>query len=346
MIEFIHIQILWLLFLLPVWAVLAWWHYTGRRKKLRQMIAPGLQPVVVEGKSRLKAVTRTSLQLLGMGCLIMALAQPVAGVRTLSGDRAGIDIVIALDVSRSMTATDITPNRLDRAKLAIDDLLSQIRNDRIALVVFAGDAYNMMPVTTDIGTAKLLSSSVSVEDVPVQGTNMAKAIEVSMAAFPKESSGGKAVIMISDGEDHEGKVEKMAKTAASNGIVIFTVGIGTAEGGAVLQADENGVMTQKTDAEGNPVISKLNPQTLQMIAEATGGMYVDGSEPSQALKKVFDQINRMEKFKYGKKVYTDANHLYQWVLVAGLLFLVLEWLITEQPNRLWKKLGIFENRKS
>ena len=244
--------------------------------------------------------------------------------------RKGIDVVIALDVSKSMLATDLAPNRLERAKQMILKLMDQMPNDRIALVLFAGKAYMQMPLTIDHGAAAIFVSSATPDAIPAQGTVFSDALQMSARAFNTKEGRFKSVILISDGEDHDEEALKTAESISQQGIMVCTVGIGSPEGS---QIPDNATNDYKRDAMGNIVISKLNEDELKQIAEKTNGIYVHFESSDQTINDLMQQLSQVEK-----KTFTDVSLLnyttyYMWF--AGLMFLllILEFVLPERKRR-------------
>jgi Ca-activated chloride channel family protein len=242
---------------------------------------------------------------------------------------AGIDIMVALDVSKSMLSNDIKPSRLERAKQLVSMLIDQSDNNRVGLVLFAGKAYLQMPLTADLSEAKLFLSNASVDAVPVQGTNISEALQLSNNALDTKEKKHKAVVLISDGEDHDADAEKIATTLADNGAIVYTVGIGTAEGSAIT---EPGTGTLKTDRNGKTVISKLNEEELKQIANVTGGNYFYMEDVSKTVTEVSTALNGIEKKLVesgGERSYLSIS---PFIIAIALLLLVVEIFIPERKK--------------
>lgn len=280
------------------------------------------------------------LTLLTLASIFIAVANPQMGSQLEKVKRKGIDIVIALDVSNSMLAQDIKPSRLDRAKQSINRLIDDLENDRIGLVVFAGKAYTQLPITTDYAAAKLMLSTVSTDLVPVQGTSIGKAIEMSESQFNLEKS-GKAIIIITDGENHDEEALDKVTKAAEQGIRIYTIGLGLAEG-APIPIYSNGVMTGfKKDRAGSTIITRLDETMLQQIAEAGKGIYVRASNSQVGLNKIFDEIKRLEQNTYDVKSYSDYEDKFQYFIGIALILIFINYIINERKSRLADKFNIF-----
>jgi Ca-activated chloride channel family protein len=242
-------------------------------------------------------------------------------------NRQGIDVMIALDVSRSMLASDIQPNRLERARLLVNKLIDKLENDRIGLVLFAGRAYLQMPLTTDHGSAKIYVNTASPESVPTQGTVISEALTMCENTFERKEKKYKAVILVSDGEDHDESALRIAKDMASNGVILHAVGVGTTRGAEIIDPFTN---EPKRDAQGNIVLSKLNETELFQIAQTGGGVYQLLNDTDAAVKKLLDQINSMEQKSITDNSFVNYRTFFQWLLAGALIFLVAELFIAER----------------
>ncbi len=244
--------------------------------------------------------------------------------------RAGVDVMIAIDVSKSMLATDSKPNRLEKARQLVYKLLEELKDDRIGLVLFAGRAYLQMPLTTDHSAAKMYVQNASPDVIPTQGTIFSEALRVSNSGFNSKERKFKSIVLISDGEDHDPEALKIAASLAENGVMINTVGIGSPEGSNIIDPSTD---TYKTDAQGQPVLSKLNEPLLQQMAAASKGVYSRLDNVAETVKTLKDQINTIEKTSIDDASFRDYDSLFYWFVAAAILFLVLEqcW-----PERKWK----------
>jgi len=268
--------------------------------------------------------------------IIIAVARPQYGKKLQEVTRKSAELVIAIDVSHSMEATDITPNRLDRAKKAISELLKKSQ-DKIAIIIFAGKAYTFTPLTADYSGIDMLLSSLSTNDISTQGTDISAAIELGMKSFSPETKKGKALIIITDGENHEEKAIEMAKTAHDKGIIVSTIGMGKTK--AVPIPTKNGSF--KKDRYGEKVLTKLNEPLLQQIAETGGGIYTRGNNIKNGLEDVLAQLNKLDKENSKIKVegYSDK---FMYFVVLALAFLLLEFIILERKNKRLKNIKLFD----
>lgn len=245
-------------------------------------------------------------------------------------NRQGIDVMIALDVSRSMLARDIQPNRLERARQLVNKLIDRLQNDRIGLVLFAGRAYLQMPLTTDHGSAKIYVNTASPESVPTQGTVIGEALRMCDNTFERKEKKFKAVILISDGEDHDESAQSVAREMADNGVFLHTVGVGTTRGSQIIDPVSN---EPKRDAQGNVVITKLNETELFQLARTGNGVYQLLNDTDAAVKNIMEQINSMEQKSITDNSYVNYRSFFQWLIAAALLFLIAEIFIAERKLR-------------
>jgi len=297
-----------------------------------------LIPAVSNGR----LVLKFAILMLAFTMLIFGLANPQIGSKLVEGERKGIDIMVALDVSNSMLAQDIEPNRLERAKQAISKLVDKLGNDRIGMVVFAGNAYVQLPITTDHSAAKMFLSTISTKVVPTQGTAIGEAIELAEQSFDDESH-SRAIIVITDGETHEDDAVKIADASSDKGIYVYTIGMGLPQGSPIPEVDKYGRQTGfKKDRQGNTVVTRLNEDMLQQIASAGNGTYVRANNTQAGLSKVFEEINKLEKTEFESKMFSDYEDRFQYFIALSILFLILELLIFERKSKLLSKIEVFK----
>lgn len=320
---------LYLLLLIPLYIALFMLARYSRKKKLEHFGTAGVLERLIPNYSTSKGILKLILLSLVWACLVIAAANPQSGSKLERIQRKGIDLVFALDVSNSMLAEDITPNRLARAKQAISSLVDQLEDDRIGLVVFAGDAYVQMPVTTDFAATRLYLDNISTTSVPVQGTAIGKAIEKASECFG-DSKQSKAIILITDGENHEDDAIEAAKNAASNGIKVYTIGMGSPQGAPIPVYNGNMIIGYKKDNAGATVISKLDESLLKQIADAGKGIFVRANNSSAGVKEVFNHISDLEKNEFDAKVFSDYEDRFGIFLFAALLLLLIEIMIPDR----------------
>jgi Ca-activated chloride channel family protein len=316
-----------------------------RRKSLNKIAEAGLQSIVLPQLSKSKVVWRFIFWCLAMAFLVIAIANPQFGTKLEEAKREGIDIMIALDVSNSMKAQDLAPNRLENAKQSIGRLINNLNEDRIGIIVFAGQSYVQLPITTDYSSAKLFLESISCDMIPTQGTAIGAAIDLAVESFDPKSPAAKAIIVITDGENHEDDAVKSAEAAAEKGMTVHTIGMGS-EAGVPLPLVSNGnIVGYRKDNEGNTVVSKLNTALLKEIAAAGKGIFVQAGRSQSALSVVKDELNKMEKKEYASKRYTDYEGRFQFFLAAAIFLLISESLLSERKSKFLQKLNLFNESK-
>ncbi len=332
--------------LIPICAVIYIWYVLKAKRNLKKLGDTALINQLMPDVSKAKKTTRFILFLLGLSFLILGICNLQTGSKMQDVKREGADIMICLDVSNSMLAQDLSPNRLERAKIAIENMIDKLQGDRLGIVVFAGEAYVQLPITTDYSTAKLFLESINTKIVPVQGTNIADAINKAAESFGKDEGKNKAIVIITDGEQNEeDDAVAAAEEVAKKNIVIHTIGVGS-ETGVPIPNVVNGITAgYKKDKQGNTVVTKLDPKILQDIAAATNGVYVQASSADIGLDAILNKIAEMDKKQMESKMYTDYEDQFQWFLGAALLFLIVESLISERVSKLWKKLNLFKDAK-
>lgn len=252
--------------------------------------------------------------------------------------------MVVLDVSNSMMAQDIKPSRLDKAKMAIARMVEKLSNDKVGMIVFAGDAYVQLPITTDYSSAKLFLSNITTDIVPVQGTAIGAAIDLAVKSFTPETETSKAIIIITDGENHQDDAVEAARRAREQGITIHTIGMGLEQGAPIPEKGKPGQFMK--DGSGNIVVSKLDAETLGEIARAGNGLYIRASNTEVGLSTLLDEINSMQKSLLEEKVYSDYDEKYQYFLLAGLFFIFLEFMILGRKNKRLMKIHIFRKENN
>lgn len=342
MFRFAHPEFLYLFAVLPVYLILFVIYRIRKKKSLQKMGDVSLVEKLSPYSSGIRQSVRHVLFLLGNAAIILAAAGPQIGSRLEEVKRKGADVMIALDVSNSMKAQDIQPSRLGRAKQAIARLIDRLEGDRIGIIVFAGEAYMQLPVTTDYAAAKLFLNYIDTDIVPTQGTAIGAAIELAMESFGQDNKRNKAVIIITDGENHEDDAVAAAKSAFEKGIIIHTIGMGSVEGAPIPVVHNRVQVDFKKDKEGNIIISRLNPEALSSIASEGGGKFIRATNSDDGLSAAIKEINKMEKAEFGAKMITDYEDRFQYFLGAGLLLLLMEFLISERRSKWFSQFRLFD----
>ncbi|MBL0049850.1 MAG: VWA domain-containing protein [Bacteroidetes bacterium] len=346
MFRFENIHYLYGLLLIPIIILTALLIRRWRKRTIASFADANLVNALVPDLSKFKPALKVTFLCLAFFFLIIGLANPQNGSKLEEIKREGVDLIIALDISNSMRAEDLSPNRLENAKLAISRLIENLRDDRIGVVIFAGQAYVQLPVTTDYAAAKLFLDNISTDMIPTQGTAIGNAIELAVNSFDPKSGNSKAIIVITDGENHEDDAIKAAEAAAEKGIAVHTIGMGSPNG-APIPLYQNGHQTGfRKDNSGTTVITRLDENNLQQIASMGHGIYVRATNSQAGLSIIFDQINKMQKKEFGSKVYTDYDDHFQIFLFLAILFFMIELLISETVSKWWLKLDLFGKNKN
>ena len=276
--------------------------------------------------------------------VILGVAGPQFGSKLQQVQKQGVELMVVLDVSNSMMAQDIKPSRLDKAKMAIARMVEKLSNDKVGMIVFAGDAYVQLPITTDYSSAKLFLSNITTDIVPVQGTAIGAAIDLAVKSFTPETETSKAIIIITDGENHQDDAVEAARRAREQGITIHTIGMDLEQGAPIPEKGKPGQFMK--DGSGNIVVSKLDAETLGEIARAGNGLYIRASNTEVGLSTLLDEINSMQKSLLEEKVYSDYDEKYQYFLLAGLFFIFLEFMILGRKNKRLMKIHIFRKENN
>lgn len=335
----------YILFAIPVIVVvfllLLVWKRTVQKRFVDKELLKKLSP----NRSLFKSVLKVLVLCLAIACLSFALVNPKIGTKLETVKREGVDIVFALDVSKSMLAEDIAPNRLEKSKQLITQIINGLAGDRIGIIGYAGSAFPQVPITSDFSSAKLFLSGMNTDMVSSQGTAITQAIEMAQTFYDDEDQTNRVLFIISDGEDHEGNVSVIAEEAAEKGIRIFTIGVGTLEGGPI-PIKENGVLQYyKRDQNNEQVITRLSEETLKEIAKTANGEYIDGSNTKVVVDQVKAILNGMDKKEFEAKQFTDFKDQFQWFLAGALFLLVLDVFLLERQTAWLKKLNLFNEKE-
>ena len=337
---------LYLLFVIPVLVVIFLFNLYWKRKKQREFgdlrSIEKLSPM----RSAFKTTLKFSVVLLGLAALIVGLVNPKIGTKTETVKREGIDIVFAIDVSKSMLCEDIAPNRLEKSKQVVSQLINQFAGDRIGIVAYAGSAFPTLPITTDYAVAKMFLQSMNTDIVSSQGTALDEAIKLSATYFDDDKQTSKLIILISDGEDHGEGAQDAAEEAKKAGIKIITVGIGTEKGGPIPLKEDGRTLSFKRDNNDEVVVTKRNTASLQSIAKNTKGGYVDGNVTRQVLDYVKNALDNIERTEFESQQFTDYNAQFQWFLGLAFLLLALDVLLLEKKTNWIQRLNLFNEKKS
>lgn len=345
MFRFENIEYLYLLAGIPIFTLIFIISRILRIQKLKYAGDEALLSRLIPDVSGFKPLYKFILLMLGFGLAVVALANPQIGTKMEEVKREGIELIIALDVSNSMKAEDIKPNRLERAKQSILRLIDNLVSDKIGLIVFAGDAFLQLPLTTDYSAAKLMVTTIEPEMIATQGTAIGHAITMGMGSFSNQNDINKAMIIITDGENHEDDALSAAEDAASEDIIIHTIGMGSLDGAPIPLYQNGREIGYAKDKSGNTVITKLNAGMLQQIAAQTSGRFIRSSSSDPDLTTLVEEISSMDKKEFESKVFTEYEDRFQYFLAAALFIFLLEIIISSKKNKYIEKLIQFAGGK-
>lgn len=342
MFRFANIEILWLIpvvFLL----IIAYVVYTRRkRRQLEEFGDAELMEQLMPNASRVRPNVKFGIVMVALVLLIIAAARPQFGQSEHSEKRQGIEAIVALDISNSMLAEDVAPNRLDRAKQMVSKLMDNMVNDKVGLVVFAGDAFIQLPITCDYVSAKMFLNTISSNLIKTQGTAIGQALATSIRCFGEQSDASRAIILITDGENHEDDAVAVAQRAKEAGIQVLVVGIGKPEGSPIPVPGTNNFIK---DRQGNVVVSKLNEEMCREIAQAGGGIYVRCDNTNTATKAIQKELDKLATQEIETQVFTDYNEQFQSFALIALLLLVIDFFIFNRKNKSLTRIDIFGEEK-
>lgn len=344
MFRFANHTLLYLLLLCAVFIILLVFYVRRRKKSISNFGNWELVKELMPQYAPNLPIYRALFIIGALAFLILAVARPQFGERKATIRKEGIEIMIALDISNSMLTEDITPNRLERAKYALTQLIDNLQDDKLGLVVFAGDAFIQLPMTHDYSAAKLFVSTISPDLISEQGTSMGSAISMATTSFTTDSDIGKAIIIITDGEDHEGDAIGAAKKAKEKGIQVFTIGMGLEKGAPIPTPQQNGEFIK--DEAGNVVISKLNPAYLKKVAAAANGTYIQASNTNVGLDDILKEINRLNTESYESTEFTAHAEQFQYFLAVSILLLIVGIIFPERRHTSFAKYNIFKVEKT
>lgn len=345
MYELDHPYYFYLLALIPV-VVLLYLALILWKKKARKAFGDSeLLEQLAPERSTAKPFVKLLLAVLIIASLIVGLVNPKVGTRLETVKREGVDIVFALDVSKSMLAADVRPNRLEKSKQLVSRTLDKLVSDRVGMIIYAGSAYPQLPITTDYSAARLFLKSVDTDIIPSQGTAIADAIDMATEYYDDEEQKNRVLVIITDGEDHEEGISEAVEKARDKGIKIFTVGVGTDRGAPIPDMRNGYNVGYKKDRNGEVVVSKLNTDVLRQISKETDGAYINGTNTREVVDFLMESISEMEKKEFEATVFSDYEDQFQWFLGLALLLLILDVFVLERKTQWFKKLGLFEKHE-
>lgn len=331
---------LWMLLIIPILVLVRFIVWQKRKRNLRKFGDPSLLKEMMPDVSKYRPTIKFCLLLSVITILIFMIARPQVGSKISHEKREGIEVLIALDISNSMLAQDVIPSRLEKSKLLIEDLVDHFTNDKVGLVVFAGDAFVQLPITNDYVSAKMFLQNINPSLITTQGTDLARAISLSQSCFTQREHIGRAIIVITDGEDHEGGALEAAREAYKKGINVFILGVGTSKGAPI--PDGNGGYLK--DNSGQIVLSALNEQMCQQVAKAGNGVYIHVDNTSDAQEKLNKELSKLQSGISDTVVYSEYNEQFQIFGIILLLLLIVETILLESRNPLFKQINLFRDK--
>lgn len=331
----------WGLLVIPVililFALLQFWKRRAQKNFANKALLKRLSP----NQSVFKAILKVVVLCLAFACLVMALVNPKVGTKLETVKREGVDIVFAVDVSKSMLAEDVAPNRLEKSKQLVTQIINNLASDRVGIIAYAGKAFPQLPITTDYASAKMFLQNMNTDMLSSQGTAINEAIELAKTYFDDEEQTNRVMIIISDGEDHSDVAANVAEEANEEGIRIFTIGVGDVQGGPI-PLKRNGVLEgYKKDNQGETVVTRLDEETLKGIADEANGTYINGNNTAEVVDSIREILNKMDKTEFEAKEFADFKDQFQWFLGLAIFFLLLDILFLERKTAWLKRLNLF-----
>ena len=331
----------WAFIIIPVMLMVFLWTFFWKKRTQKSfgsaVVLKRLSPDLSFFKSSLKFI----ILCLAVGFLVIGLINPKIGTKLETIKREGVDIVFAIDVSKSMLAEDVAPNRLEKSKQLVTQIINNLASDRVGIIAYAGKAFPQLPITTDYASAKMFLQSMNTDMLSSQGTAINEAIELSRNYFDDEEQTNRVLIIISDGEDHNDLSVEVAEAASEEGIKIYTIGVGSEKGGPIPLKRNGVVMSYKKDQNNETVITKLNEETLRLIANEAKGGYINGSQTADVVEQIRAVLSAMDKKEFEAKEFAEYKDQFQWFLGIGLFFLILDVLLLERKTAWLKRLNLF-----
>lgn len=331
----------WVLAVIPViilfFLVLQIWKRHAQKKFANKKLLKRLSP----NQSLFKSILKLTVICLAIASLSIALVNPKIGTKLETVKREGVDIVFAVDVSKSMLAEDIAPNRLEKAKQLVTQIINNLASDRVGIIAYAGKAFPQLPITTDYASAKMFLQNMNTDMLSSQGTAINEAIELAKTYYDDDEQTNRVLIIISDGEDHSEDAAKVAEEASEEGIRIFTIGVGDAKGGPIPIKRNGIVLNYKKDSNGETVITRLDEETLKTIANEANGAYLNGKNTNEVVENIRDILNKMDKKEFEAKQFADFKDQFQWFLAFAITFLFLDIFLLDRKTAWLKKLNLF-----
>ncbi|MCH3881614.1 VWA domain-containing protein [Tenacibaculum aquimarinum] len=327
--------------MIVVFLLVLWWKKSTQKKFANSDLLERLAPNSSTFKTTLKLV----FLLIGIAFLIVSLVNPKMGTKLQTVKREGVDVVFALDVSRSMLAEDIAPNRLEKSKQIISKIIDKLGSDRVGIIIYAGNAYPLLPITTDHGAAKMFLQNANPDLVSSQGTAINEALNLAKTYYDNDEQTNRFLIIISDGEDHQEETKQVAQNIANEGVKVYTIGVGKEEGAPIPMKINGSLIGYKKDNKGETVITKRKSDVLQGIADASDGNYIDGNKTDNPVKIIENIISNAQKSEFETKQFSDYKDQFQWFIGIGILFLLLDIFLFDKKTKWLRKVDLFNEEK-
>jgi Ca-activated chloride channel family protein len=328
--------------MIVVFLLVLWW----KKRTQRKFSNPQLLEKLAPNSSTFKGVLKLIMLLLGITFLVISLVNPKMGSKLKTVKREGVDVVFALDVSRSMLAEDIAPNRLEKAKQIISKTIDKLGSDRIGIIIYAGNSYPLLPITTDHAAASMFLQNANPDMVSSQGTAINEALELAKTYYNNDDQTNRFLIIISDGEDHQEETKQVAQNLSNDGVKIYTIGVGTEKGGPIPMRLNGDMIGYKKDRNGETVITKRNATVLEEIADIANGQYIDGNVTENPVKRMSEVIGNAEKSEFETKQFADYKDQFQWFLGIGILFLLFDIFLFDKKTKWLRKVDLFNEEKT
>lgn len=329
-----------ILVIVVVFLLAFWWKKRTQKKFTDAALLEKLAP----NTSTFKSILKLSFLIIGLSFLIISLVNPKMGTKLKTVKREGVDVVFALDVSRSMLAEDIAPNRLEKAKQIISKIIDKLGSDRVGIIIYAGNSYPLLPITTDHAAAKMFLQNAGPDMVSSQGTAINQALNLAKTYYNNDEQTNRFLIIISDGEDHQEETKQVAQNMANEGVKVYTIGVGTEKGERIPMKVNGSLIGYKKDRKGETVVTRRNPQILETVANAAGGRYIDGNKTEKPVDYIEELIANAQKKEFETKQFSDYKDQFQWFIGLGILFLLIDVFFLDKKTKWIKKIDLFNEQ--
>ena len=319
-----------------------WWKKRAQRKFSNKNLLSQLAP----NTSRFKSILKLVFLIIGLSFLIISLTNPKMGTKLQTVKREGVDVVFALDVSKSMLAEDIAPNRLEKSKQIISKIIERLGSDRVGIIIYAGNAYPLLPITTDHAAAKMFLQNANPDLVSSQGTAINEALDLARTYYNNDDQTNRFLIIISDGEDHQEETKQVAQNISNEGVKVYTIGVGSENGGPIPIKLNGQLIGYKKDSKGQTVITKRTENVLKDIADVSNGIYIDGNKTEIPVNEIAKVIGSAQKSEFETKQFSDYKDQFQWFIGIGILFLIIDGFFFEKKTKWLRKVDLFDEEKN